>query len=65
MVEDISGELALEPLLARIVERACNLIGADDGVIGLYVPELDAIRTAASYNIPADELRAVLRAARD
>lgn len=60
MIEEISGELALEPLLGRIVERACRLIGADDGVIGLYVPELDSIRTAASYNIPHDELRAVL-----
>jgi two-component system, NarL family, sensor kinase len=60
MVEEISGELALEPLLAHIVERACNLIGADDGVIGLYVPELDVIRTAASHNIPANELRAIV-----
>ena len=41
MVEEISGELALEPLLARLVERACKLIGADDGAIGLYVPERD------------------------
>ena len=35
MVEDVSGELALEPLLARLVERACKLFGADDGAIGL------------------------------
>jgi len=61
MIEEISGELALEPLLANMVERACRLIGADDGVIGLYVPERDLIRTAASYNIPAHELRAELR----
>ena len=47
MVEEISGELALAPLLASMVERACRLIGADDGVIGLYVPERDVIRTAA------------------
>jgi signal transduction histidine kinase len=60
MVEEISGELSLEPLLSRIVERACRLIGADDGVIGLYVPELDVIRTAASYNIPAEQLSPVL-----
>lgn len=60
MIEDISGELALEPLLERIVERACRLIGADDGVIGLYLPERDAIRTAASYNIPQPELRSLL-----
>jgi two-component system, NarL family, sensor kinase len=56
IVEEISGELALEPLLAHIVERACNLIGADDGVIGLYVPERDVIRTAASHRIPDEEL---------
>lgn len=38
MVEEISGELALEPLLNRIVERACKLIGADDGVIDAMTP---------------------------
>jgi len=58
MVEDIAGELALEPLLARIVERACHLIGADDGLIGLYVPERDVIRIAASHNIPVSQLQA-------
>lgn len=56
MIEEISGELALEPLLGRLVERACHLIGADDGLIGLYVPEDDVIRTAASHNIPPHEL---------
>ena len=60
MVEEISGELALEPLLARLVERACNLIGADDGAIGLYVPDRDIIRTAASHAIPEAELHAEL-----
>ena len=30
MVEEISGELALEPLLAGLVERACRLIGFSD-----------------------------------
>ncbi len=57
MIEDISGELALDPLLARIVERACHLIGADNGAIGLYAPERDAVRTVASYNIPAAQLQ--------
>ena len=60
MVEEISGELTLEPLLARLVERACNLIGADDGAIGLYVPERDIIRTAASHAIPGAQLHAEL-----
>jgi two-component system, NarL family, sensor kinase len=52
MIEDISGELALQPLLERIVERACRLIGADDGLIGLYDPQRDVVRTAATYRIP-------------
>jgi signal transduction histidine kinase len=60
MVEEISGELALEPLLAILVERACRLIGADDGAIGLYVPERDLIRTAAAHAIPQDEVLAEL-----
>src|SRR5262245_16441664 len=60
MVEEISGELALEPLLARLVERACKLIGADDGAIGLYVHDRDIIRTVGSHAIPASQLHAEL-----
>ena len=60
MVEEVSGELALEPLLARLVERACKLIGADDGAIGLYDAERDIIRTAASHAIPEAQLNAEL-----
>jgi len=60
MVEEISGELALEPLLAQLVERACRLIGADDGAIGLYERERDIIRTAASHAIPQAEIHAEL-----
>lgn len=52
VVEDISSELELEPLLARVIEQACALIGADDGSIGLYEPEHDAIRIVAGWNIP-------------
>ncbi len=58
MVEDISGELAIEPLLTRIVANACELIGADDGAIGLYDVERDVIRTAAVYLMPPRELGA-------
>jgi len=36
------------------------LIGAQDGAIGLYDPEIDCIRTAANDNIPEDQLTAVL-----
>lgn len=60
VVEDISGDLDLEPLLDRIVAGACTLIGAEDGVIGLYDPAVDAIRTAANYHIPESQVTAVL-----
>lgn len=53
MVEEISGGLALQPLLERIVERACALIGADDGLITLYDADADLMRVAASYRLPA------------
>lgn len=60
MVESISAELELQPLLTRIIEHACALIGADDGTIGLYEPEHDAIRTAAAWHMPERELGALM-----
>jgi two-component system, NarL family, sensor kinase len=60
VVEDISAELALQPLLTRIVAGACELIGADDGTIGLYEAEHDWIRTVAVYRMPARELGATM-----
>ncbi|MBD8525422.1 GAF domain-containing sensor histidine kinase [Pseudomarimonas arenosa] len=57
-IEEISGELQLEPLLTRIVEYACRLIGADDGTIGLYNWHRGVIRTAAVYRMPEGELGA-------
>lgn len=60
VVEDISSELALEPLLTRIVAGACQLIGADDGTIGLYEAEHDWIRTVAVYRMPEGELGATM-----
>ncbi len=61
MVEDISSELELAPLLARIVQSACELIGADDGSIGLYDATREVIRTEAVYRMPARELGAEMR----
>ncbi|TDR45740.1 histidine kinase/DNA gyrase B/HSP90-like ATPase [Tahibacter aquaticus] len=61
LVEDISSELALQPLLTRIVAGACQLIGADDGTIGLYEAEHDGIRTVAVYCMPEGELGALMR----
>ncbi len=62
MIEDISGELEQQPLLNRLVERACRLIDADDGTIALYVPERKIMRTAAIYRMPDSELGAEMRA---
>jgi signal transduction histidine kinase len=56
MVEDVSSELELQPLLTRLIESACRLIGADDGTIGLYIPERHVIRTEAAYCMPEGEI---------
>ncbi len=60
VIESISGELALRPLLTRIVRRACALIGADHGSIGLYDEAQDLIRIAAIHRMPRSELGAEL-----
>jgi GAF domain-containing protein len=60
VIESISGELALGPLLTRIVESAVQLIGARQGTIGLVAERADGpiVRTAAAYNMPPYELGA-------
>jgi signal transduction histidine kinase len=55
VVETISGELELQPLLESILRHACELIGAEHGTIGLVDPERDIVRTAAGYRMPPDE----------
>jgi GAF domain-containing protein len=61
VVEQISGALDLDELLARMVEQACRLIGADDGTIGLHDAARRCIRTAAVFRMPPDELGAEMR----
>lgn len=56
MVEEISGELTMQPLLERIIERACRLLVADDGLISLYDADADLMRVAATYRIPAAQV---------
>jgi signal transduction histidine kinase len=58
VIESISSELALRPLLTRIVQHACELLGADRGTIGLVDAERHLIRTEAAYRMPPDELGA-------
>jgi signal transduction histidine kinase len=64
VVREISSELELRPLLTRIVEYACELLGADDGSIGLYDPTLHLMRVEAIYNMPREELGSAMAAGR-
>lgn len=52
ILEEIAGELELRPLLKCIVTRACDLLGADDGAIGLYVPEQHAVQIEVTHQLP-------------
>lgn len=58
VIEAISSELELRPLLTRIIRYACELIGADRGTVGLVDWERGLIRTEAIYEMPLDELGA-------
>lgn len=58
VIESISSELELRPLLTRIVCHACELLGADNGAIGLVDEERNVVRTEAVYHMPPDELEA-------
>jgi signal transduction histidine kinase len=56
VIESISGELELRPLLTRIVHQACTLLEADHGTIGLVDEARGVVRTEAGYNMPPNEL---------
>ncbi len=56
MIEVISGELELRPLLTSIVQKACELLRADRGSIGLVDLENECIRIEAVYKMPPEEL---------
>lgn len=62
VIESISSELELRPLLTRIVRHACELIGADNGTIGLVDEARGVVRTEAAWGMPADELGAEMPA---
>jgi signal transduction histidine kinase len=56
ILEEIARELELRPLLTSIITRACDLLGADDGAIGLYVPRRHTVQIEAIHQLPASEL---------
>lgn len=56
ILEEIARQLELRPLLTSIITRACDLLGADDGAIGLYVPRRHTVQIEAIHQLPASEL---------
>jgi signal transduction histidine kinase len=56
ILEEIASELELRPLLTSIITRACGLLGADDGAIGLYVPLRHTVQIEAIHKLPASEV---------
>jgi signal transduction histidine kinase len=56
VIEEISSELELRPLLTNIVQHACELLEANDGSIGLYDEERELFRIEAVFRMPASEL---------
>ena len=62
ILEEIASELELRPLLTSIITRACGLLGADDGTIGLYVPQRHVVQIEAVHRLPEIELGLGVRA---
>lgn len=58
ILENISHQLALRPLLTSIAKHACELLRADDGAIGLYQPAKNVVRVEAIHHLPQIELNA-------
>lgn len=58
VIESISSELEFRPLLTLIVRHACELIGADNGTVGLVDKVRNVIRTEAVYHMPPAEIGA-------
>jgi signal transduction histidine kinase len=56
VIEVISSELELRPLLTTVVRHACDLLQADKGTIGLVSKDKKVIRTEAVYHMPDSEL---------
>jgi signal transduction histidine kinase len=56
ILEEIASELELRPLLTSIITRACGLLEADDGAIGLYVPRRHTVQIEAIHRLPASEV---------
>lgn len=58
-VEAAFEEMDLPRLLGKVVERACVLLRADHGAVGLVEGDPAAIRIASAFNMPEGELGSV------
>jgi signal transduction histidine kinase len=58
VIESISSELELRPLLTRIVRHACELLHAESGTIALLDETRSILQTKAMYGILPNELGA-------
>jgi signal transduction histidine kinase len=56
VIESISAELALRPLLDRILSQACRLLEAQYGSIALHDEEAGEMESVASYGLPEGEI---------
>src|SRR5262245_9547816 len=62
ILEEIASELELRPLLTSLITRACGLLGAEDGAIGLYEPRRHVVQIEAIHRLPETELGAEFEA---
>ena len=58
ILEEITGELQLRPLLTSIINHACELLCADDGAIALYDRRRRILHVEATMRLPESEMGA-------
>lgn len=56
VLEEVSSGSELRTLLTSIVREACELLGADDGSIGIYDEQRDVLRVEAAHHMPEGEV---------
>jgi signal transduction histidine kinase len=58
ILEEITGELQLRPLLTNIIHHVCDLLHADDGAIALYDRRRHILHVEATVQLPESEVGA-------
>jgi PAS domain S-box-containing protein len=60
-LSDLSGELELDKLLHRVLERAVSLLGVSGGELAIYNEATDELEIVASHNLSRDSTGTRLR----